>query len=267
LIRIIDLKEVNVTDAEKEAFLTKRVGDVVEVVMTKMNHQKVRCTIKAIQTIDLAEFNDELAKEVSKGKFDNVDDFKENLSFEMQRYFDAEARKLLENNIVEELVEMHEDIEVPEVSVKEASRSIVKRLLANMTGGQQPIEDKYITDEMLEAYRPMGEKSVIWELVKEAIIEKESIKLEDYDFEDWAEENLAGLEEDKKKSTLAEMKAYGYIQPQLLQKKVIDLIMDFAEIMEVDFDNNPLVEEDEPVAEVVEEAADEKKAPEQSQLF
>ena len=93
-----------------------------------------------------------------------------------------------------------------------------------------------ISDEQFaEDLRPLAEKDIRWEMIKNKIIEKEDIKVEDYDIEPIVEAEAERLKSDKEaiKKSLLENTNF---TSRILSKKAMDLIMDFAEIEEVDFE-------------------------------
>jgi trigger factor len=71
----------------KDIFLNHKVGDEVEHITAESQpYSSANYTIKSIEQITPHIINDDFAQMASRGKFDNLEDFKLELGFEMQKY-------------------------------------------------------------------------------------------------------------------------------------------------------------------------------------
>lgn len=188
--------------------------------------------ITGVQKLVPPELTNEFVKEYSKDRLETVQDFKEEVGFELQNFWDEKSRELMEKQIIDQLVD-NNIFPVPETPIKkyiEAMKEDIKKKYGN-TKKLENISDEQFAEDL----RPLAEKDIRWEMIKNKIIEKEDIKVEDYDIEPIVEAEAERLKSDKEaiKKSLLENTNF---TSRILSKKAMDLIMDFAEIEEVDFE-------------------------------
>lgn len=194
-----------------------------------------------------AELTDEFAKERSDGKFETAEDFRYDMQLKIQEEWDKQSRQAVEKNIMEAMIEMHGDFDVPEEAVEQQATQMVRNLFLQMMQREPAPED--IKPEYLEPYKPMAKTAIQWEIIRKSIVEQEGVEVDDFDLEELFEEEMgkmgdSGIEGDKKEELLKHFKNDQRIKDQLLNKKVLDLLYDYAETNEVDFEGNPVDDED-----------------------
>ncbi|MGB9913729.1 MAG: hypothetical protein ACPLRO_10220, partial [Candidatus Kapaibacteriota bacterium] len=91
-------------------------------------------------------------------------------------------------------------------------------------------------DELLEDFIPIAESQVKWAIIKKKIIEKENIQIEDYDIDSIVEEHKRQNPNTSEEELRNYIKNTPHIVDTLLEKKVLDFIIGFAETTEIDFD-------------------------------
>ncbi|MDC1067730.1 trigger factor [Candidatus Kapabacteria bacterium] len=190
-------------------------------------------TIKQVQKIVPKELNEEFIKEYSDGRFDNEDDFKEEIEFQLQEQWDQKSKELLEQQIVTKLVNDNE-FDVPEAFVKNALDQMIGNFQQQF--GQAPQFKNADSQALRDEFRPMAVQNVKWELIRNSIVENEGIKVEDYDIE-----QLANKEAERTGQTPEQLieviKNNDQVQSSILAKKAMEFIMDFAITNEVDFED------------------------------
>ncbi len=193
-----------------------------------------RARVSHIQKLVPVEMTDEWVKDYTRGKFDKFDDFKSEIGFNIQDQWDKRSRAEMENQIIDQLIDMHDEFAVPESVVEEVMKSMVEDMKKRYA--QQPEIANMITLENMRGnLQPAAERNVRWEIIRGRIIEKEMIKLEDHDIEDIVESEAERLKRDK--ATVKEMVLNNAnIHNSLLVKKVMDFLMDFAETNDVPFE-------------------------------
>ncbi len=193
-----------------------------------------QATVTQIKKLIPAELTDEWVKEYTQGKFDKFEDFKAEIGFGMQDQWDKRSRQEMENQIIDKLIDLHDEFAVPSSVVDEVIKSMVEDMQKRYA--QQPEMANFITVESMgENLRPAAERNVRWEIIRTRIIEKEMIKLEDHDIEDIVESEATRLKRDK--ATVKEMVLNNpNIHNSLLIKKVMDFLMDFTETNDVPFE-------------------------------
>jgi trigger factor len=245
-----DLHDSNVPASLKEAVVGKNKGETLEVWMPNpQNTSEDKLYKVEITSVDKsvpAIFDDEFAKERTNGKFESADDFKYDMQLKMQERWDQQSRQVVENNIIEKMVELHEDFDVPEDAVNRQATQMVRNMFMQMTQQEPKPED--IKPEFVEPYKPMAKKQVQWDIIRKAIAEKEDVQVDDYDLEEFFDEQLAMMgggsdfDEESRKQMFAEFKKNPGIKDSILSKKIIDLIYDYAITTDVDFEGNPIEE-------------------------
>lgn len=229
----LNLKDERYPKDLLDLFVGKKLNDEVE--YTHPNGAVSIYKITEIKKITPLTADEETIKKLSKDKFDNVEDFKQELGFQIQEKWDDKTREILEENVIEKLVEMH-DFEVPSRFYKE---SLVKYAIdfyknQNVTLTEQDVLGEY---EMFEKYFGEPVKNGIrWNFISDKLIQKEKIEVEDNDIEEHIE-NLIKMFPGMPTDNLAQIiKGNDEFQKAIIQKKLMDLLLDFATTNEVEFD-------------------------------
>lgn len=195
--------------------------------------KNLKIKVNDIQKLIPAETNEEFVKKVTQDKFTTVEELKEEIGFNLQEQWDKRATQEMENQIVNKLVELHPDVPLPESVVEQASKDLFEDMKKRF--GQQANAQDLKFDAMKDSLRPLAERNVKWELIRNAIVEKEDIKVEDYDIAPFAEQEAQRTNSDKETIAKQLLQNQGFMA-SLLSKKVMDLLMDFATTEEVSFD-------------------------------
>ena len=225
------------TEDLKNLLLNAKVGDEIEHFPTNKNGQNFKpekIVVKKIEKITPAEINDELAKLATAEKFDNLEDFKQEIGFQVQKHWDDQAKQLMEEQVFVKIVELHSDFELPETLVEDAKKVFENSLRQKnpKTNFEDPEVQKYID--------LMASKLIRSDIVKKRIIEKEDLKVEDFDYENFVDDFYIKHPEmahtASKDVMLGHIKDNERLTNNILQKKFIDLLMDFAKTNEISFE-------------------------------
>ncbi len=243
-----DLYNANTPATLKEAVIGKNKGESLEVWMPNpqnISEDKLyKVEITSIDKAIPAVFDDDFAKERTNGKFDTADDFKYDMQLKMQERWDQQSRQMVENNIIEKMVELHDDFDVPEDAVERQAVQMVRNMFMQMTQQEPKPED--IKPEFVEPYKPMAKRQVQWDIIRRAIVEKEDIQVDDFDLEEFFDDQMgkmgdtSGIDEEARKEMFEQFKSNPGIKDAIRNKKVIDLVYDYAITTDVDFDGNPI---------------------------
>lgn len=144
-----------------------------------------RVTVKAIKRKELADIDDEFAKDVSE--FETLQELKNDI---MNRLKEAEKEKA-DNRIKDQLVEKaleNAQLEVPEVMVQQKIDYLIQNFGQRLSMQGMKLEDylKYSNTDMASLrkdYHPAAEKAVKIDLMLEAIAAKENIEATEADVE------------------------------------------------------------------------------------
>ena len=227
-----------------EAVIGAKVGEKVEYIYEHdqphdehqheagETHQHIyQVEVKDIQKLIPAVLTDEFVKTFTKEKFDNIEDFKEDLEFALQEQWDKKCRAAVEDQIVAKLVNDN-NIDAPEPFVQNAIEILVNNFLRQYGDAAKNVKREIFNEQ----FHPIAVRNVQWELIRNKIIEVENIEVEDYDIDQLATQEAAKtgrkVEEFKKVIETNEN-----LKMQILNRKVIDFILDFAVTNEVPYED------------------------------
>lgn len=188
-------------------------------------------TIKDVQKLIPAELTDDFVSKYTNEKFSNVDDFKDDIQFILQEKWDRESRAAMEDQIIGKLV-ADNNVPAPEPFIENATQFLINNFVSQYGEAAKKLN----TDILKTEFRPMAIRNVQWELIRNKIIETENIEVEDYDIDQLAGQEAArmGKEVDEIKKLIEKNEN---VKMQILNKKVIDFVLDFAITNEVSFDD------------------------------
>ena len=177
---------------------------------------------------------DEFIKQYTQGKFETLDEYKEEVGFKLQEEWNKKSREAMEEQIVNKLVEMN-DFEVPKgllFKVVEGMTEDLKKQYQNI-----PNFRNVTAADMYNDLAPSATLRLKWEIIRAKIIEKEKIEVEDHDLDEMVEVEAKRRNSDPEKIR-EELKNNQQIVGQILSKKVMDLLLDYAVTNEVEFDEH-----------------------------
>ena len=190
--------------------------------------------VTEIQKLVSIELTDDFVRNYTNGKLNTLNEFAEELEFQMQDEWNHKSRTAMEDQLVMKIVEMN-NITAPESIVNQVAMQMaedVKKRYANM-----PDYQNLNVENMIPGLIPVAEKTVKWEIIKKEIIEKEDIKVEDFDIDNLVEAEAARSKSDPDTVRRAIMQNK-MITDNILHKKLMDFILDFAITSEVQFDEH-----------------------------
>lgn len=277
-IQEIFLKAKELPATFAPAFLNKKVGDIVNYKEAE-NLPELRYEIKGIQEQIPAEFTDEVIKKITNDKHDNIDDLREEISFQIQENYDEKSRELMEEQIIEAVVEQNSDYPYPDSIYPKHLFEYVKAFYKN----NQKME---ITEEIFNknydffntTFKKQVEFAIRWNILSDRIIELEKIEVEESDVDEFINEAIRVSPNLNNPQIISMIKSDDRIKSQIINKKLIELLLDFTTTESKDFieymdmrrakliaknDENfykTVTKEDEPAEENVETTTEEVKA-------
>lgn len=239
----IELKNVDF----KDIFLNAKVGSQL---LYEYNDGKSYeyFVVKEIYKVTPATINEEFIKKVSNNKFDNIEDYKQEISFMLQKQWDDRSREELKIQVYDKLIDMHSDFNIPDALLTVAK----DQLIENFKKQKIDLNNKHIQDYISS----QSEKLTRIEIILNKITEKESIKVEDFDIENFIDKYYSqyfGSEVDKA-PLVQHIRKDEQALASILKEKIVDFILDFTTTEEIDFE----AYEAKLKAEVDKEIADEK---------
>lgn len=233
----IYLSEASLPQRWKELFWGKEVGDEFVAYPREFDNSvpdfKFLFHITEILEPDFDQLDEEYIKHLTYGRLSTLEDYKEDVGFQLQQHWDNKSKKELEHQIIDYLVE-HNDFELPKSVLEETALKIAEDF------AKEYLKDRKLSDEeyaqLVENVYPLAQRQVKWAIIKKKIAEMEHIEVEDYDIEDFAQylQNSNNLEFEEAKKIILQDKR---LQDIILDKKVIDFLISFAETEEIEFDD------------------------------
>lgn len=144
-----------------------------------------KVTVKAIRRQEVADLDDEFAKDVSE--FETLEELKEDILNRLKQAATQQADMALKDTLVDKVVEKAKMV-VPEVMIQQKTDNMLQNFSQRLSMQGLNLENylKYSnTDiETVKAdYRPAAEKSVKIDLVLDAVAKKENLSLTDEDID------------------------------------------------------------------------------------
>jgi len=232
-----------------ESFMYKKIGEVFvyqPIAMSEQPTKPLQITINDIQKMIPKEMTDDFVKHLTNDKFENVEEYKEEIGYKLQEAWDKKSRESMENQLIEKLIELHPDIEVPERKIEEFTNAYLHNFKHGKDKNTIKMIDKNIAHYKAEL-RPGAEHFAKWDIIKSAIIRKEELKVESHDIDMLIEteiqhnKQLAELPREEIENLILNNND---ITKQILNKKVLDMLLDFAITNQVDFEGSPLEDDD-----------------------
>jgi trigger factor len=179
----------------REVLLNAKPGDTTTVKFESQHGDHAHSihlalSITGIEKMTLPPLDNALAAKVTGGKVSTAEEFLTNLRNDIQKYWDDQSGRALENNIVASLVKAH-DFPVPEAVVDGFLESFVEDAKNRSKDRQLP--KGFDVAKFNEENRPLAEWQAKWMLLKERITEEEHIELTDADMEDRATSESASM--------------------------------------------------------------------------
>ncbi|HET6510640.1 MAG TPA: trigger factor [Candidatus Kapabacteria bacterium] len=188
----------------KQQLIGKHVGDTIVTDLPKGPKQgatdaepekgRVELEITKVEKVILPEMTEDYIKQISRDKLSTEDELRADVKKELQKAYEQRSNEHLEENIVGELLKRHE-FEVP----RTVTHAILDQMLdeAKQENTRRGMPANYGIDE--KDYRnrmwPVAEARGKWALLRDKLIEAESIEATDADLEELAkkEAEMYGL--------------------------------------------------------------------------
>ncbi len=218
----------------KEALQGISVGEVKEV---KFTHQHgdhshnvhLQLTVKKIEKVILPAVDDALAQKISNGKFQTIEELKQNIKKDLEDFWKERGDRRFENDLLSEIVKQY-DFTIPESLIQNVTDTFI-----DDAKNQQP--NKQLPKNFNEKqYREQSRETAIWQskwlLIKEQFIAKEKIEIADAEIEKIAEEESAKLNIDKER-LVNFYKSSDNALERLKYNRLIDILKQNVKITEV----------------------------------
>lgn len=182
--------------------------------------------VKTLEKFVVPELTDEFAKKVSAGKMETLDALKSDIERELEHYYEDKAEEELRDKIAEELLKQNE-FEIPESMVEDYLNDLIEEL--KKQSSNQEVDENFVK----EKYREPGIRAVKWNLLAAAIIQKESLKVDESVLERTADDESSKYRVDKSK-LLDFYKNSSDVKNKLLFNEMFNFIINNSEVKVVE---------------------------------
>ncbi len=215
-------------------FVGKKVDDTVEYNPEGKSFIS-KYTIEAIEEIVPLEINEANIKTLTEDKFDNAEDFKQEIGFQLQEMWDEKSREAMEENLIDTLIDLHK-FEVPNGFYRD---NLVKYTINFYKQQKVELTEKDVLNDLPMFDKYFGDvvgKLVKWSFISDMISQKEKLELEESDIDEQVEQfskQFPGIGAEQLRGILSSNEEF---TATVLRKKLMDLLLDFSTTEEVNFE-------------------------------
>jgi len=199
-----------------------------------------KVTVKDILEEELPEIDDEFAKKL--GKFESLEELKTAIQDNLMEGHEKRTEQELNEQAFSDLIGKVE-FEVPEVLVNFELENIVADAERSFSYHNMSFEEAGISKESLkEKYRDTADKQARRHLILGGIIEQEKLVLSDEELDEGIREMAAAYQqpfEGFKNYFMTQQDKLAYFKETLLEKKAMKLVLEHANIKEVEAEDAP----------------------------
>lgn len=179
--KFFSMRSEEFSEADKQKLIGKSKGDSVSLTMLDGTEtgRPVQVTIQNVTALKKADLTDEFVKDYTKGQFQTVDAFRENLKEGIARRFARRSETSLQDSIMDELVGLAE-MEVPETLVEAFLENFIHEVAHQQKDHKLPAD--FDENSYRDQNKPLAERSAKWYLIKQHLIEKENLAVTEDDF-------------------------------------------------------------------------------------
>ncbi len=190
------------------------------------NVESFLINIKNIEKINLPELDDEFAKDVNEN-FKTLEDLKEHINRVLEAKAKFESNEDLKKQVENEIIRRHE-FDVPNIMIENYINQTIKDMKKENI---ENIDEEYIKSN----FRDTAIKNIKWYWIREKLIEKNTLKVEEEEIEKRIDEiaKINNIKPEKARITLRSKQSREKLKEQILDDKLYDFILEKAQIEEV----------------------------------
>lgn len=190
---------------------------------------RYEAAIKEVKRLELPELTDELVKEITQGKFESINAFRENVREQLEQYFSNKSKQDLLESISSKFIEEN-PVPTPSAMVDSFENILLENAKKQMGGKFPAGMDE---SELRGSIRPNAEKHARWMLISQKIAETNKLEVNDDDIKVFAEKEAKKNPELKVEdliSTYMSAEFRDYITDTILKDKIYGIIKSSATI-------------------------------------
>jgi trigger factor len=231
--RRVSLDDETIVPEVKAALKHASVGEKrrVKFALTHHDHQHtnhLELTVTKIEKMNLPEFNDEFVKNITKENVTTTTDFRTKLRQDLEAYWNDIGERRLMDSLINEIIRRH-DISVPESVIKTLTDAHIEELKNQYPNKKLP--DNVNESEYRTQYRPNAILQAKWYFIRDKIVEKENISVEEKELEERAEKDARAMDIEKER-LLQFYKNSESLHNRIITEKLMKLLRDHAIVTE-----------------------------------
>ncbi len=157
-----------------------------------MNNWELTAT--KIEAVTIPELNDEFVKKATRLKVSTVDEFRQNVKNDLERYWVETTDQHLKDSLIGEIVKRHE-FAVPQALIKSLTDARLDDMKKQNPSKELP--EGFDEQKYREGYKPYATFQAKWFLIRDRIIETEQLSVTDAELEQRAEEDAPKMSIEK----------------------------------------------------------------------
>ena len=164
-----------------EALKDSKTGDQVTVTLGEGDDAETfQLTVKKVSKLEIPELNEEFVKEATRGEVATVEDYRSRIKSQIQNYYDQVSGDMLKQEVMDQLIEAHPDIEVPNALLRRFQDAFVDRLKQQQQG--RPLPEDFNEEEYRESVKDDAEREARWAFIVEELGKKfDDIEIKEVD--------------------------------------------------------------------------------------
>jgi trigger factor len=192
---------------------------------------KVNALLKVtkIEKVVLPQLDDAFVAKITKDKVKTVTEFRKGIEADLVTYWkDREKRQVL-NGVTESILKNHE-FQIPESLVNSVLEGLLEEMKNEYPKKQLPAN--FDVSKFYEQNRSYAEAQSKWALLREEIIKKENLTVDESDLVKMAEKEAEKIGIDKER-LVSYYKSSDQIKDRIVGTKLLDFLLESAKIKEV----------------------------------
>ena len=180
--------------------------------------------VKKIEEREFPELNDDFVKNLNDESLVTLPQLRSRIQENMQLDFQYRSEENLQSRLIDELLKEN-PFEVPPGMVENYLNQMIKNI-------RKQSKDKEIDEEAIrQEYRASAIHNLRWYFLKKKLINTENISITDDELRQLIDQSK--LEEKEKKRIRSDQHYLEHLREDLLEKRVIDLLKQHAEVTEI----------------------------------
>lgn len=232
------LDDERLQDQLRDAIVGKKAGDTFRVELPHghgdhVHTHRYEVTIKEAKRRELADLDDEFAKEATNNRLETLDALRQELKDQLQRQWENESRELLEGMMIQRLLERH-PVPVPESIIETFLDQFVEDVKQRNEG---KLPAGFNEEAFRTANREEAERQARWMILRDALIEQENLSVSDEELDAFFEEAAGespGIPAEMLRQYYQQMNLLERVRQRKLSDKVYDVLQSRFNIVEKD---------------------------------